>query len=217
MIQICVEFYSPVEYMDFDYSKISDFEKSMLPVGFEGNVYNLSYKWLEIIPATYEKMKILEIGSYHGANACSLLKTYALHPKSEIHCVDPWTDYEGYNEYKDKQMNNYSTFINNISKLFSEDMHKIHIHRMLSENCISRFPDESFDIIYIDGNHEVAYVIEDAIISLKKVKRGGWIIFDDAYDEEVKKAMQIFLHVYASSFENEIFMKNGQAYIKRKL
>ena len=203
--------------MDFDYSKISDYEKSLLPFGFSGNVFNLSYKWLEIIPETFEKMKILEIGSYHGANACSLLKTYGKnHAESEIHCCDPWYDYEGYQEYKDKQISNYSTFIKNISKLSAEDMKKIYIHRMLSENCITRFPDESFDIIYIDGNHESKYVLEDSIISYKKIKKGGWIIWDDIHDKQVSEATQLFLFIYKDFFEPQVTIKNGQLFIKRK-
>ena len=36
-----------------------------------------------------------------------------------------------------------------------------------------------FDIIYIDGNHEPEYVLEDAVLSFRKLKPGGIIIFDD--------------------------------------
>jgi len=203
--------------MDYDYSKIPEEEKSLLPNGFQGNVYNLSYKWLEIIPHADKPLKILEIGTYHGANTCSLLKTHATHRQSEIHCVDPWYDYEGYNEYKDKQASNYSTFIRNISCLSSEELNKIHIHRELSENCSTRFCDQSFDIIYIDGNHEVKYVLEDAIMSFNKVKKGGWIIFDDVQDPEVQKGMQLFLSVYHKFFEDQIYMKSCQVFIKRKM
>ena len=202
--------------MDYDYSKIPDLEKSLLPVGFQGNVYNLSYKWLDIIPHTDSPVKILEIGTYHGANACSLLKTYATHPQSEIHCIDPWYDYDGYNEYKDKQDSNYSIFISNISKLSYKDISKVYIHRMLSEKC-GNFPDESFDIIYIDGNHELKYVLEDAIISYKKVKKGGWIIFDDTQDPEVQRGMELFLAVYQQFFEKDIYIKSCQAFMRRKL
>ncbi len=201
--------------MDYDYSKISEREKSLLPFGFQGNVYNLSYKWQEIFPGTENPVKILEIGGYHGGNVCSLTKTYAVHTSSEIHVIDPWQDYDGYNEYKDKQNNNYSIFIKNISKLPAWDLSKIYLHRMKSEDIDKRFADEMFDIIYIDGNHLTKYVLEDSIVSLKKAKKGAWIIWDDVFDPEVKKAVQIFLHLYKDFFHPDVITKNGQLFLKK--
>ena len=201
--------------MAYDYSKISELEKSFLPFGFQGNVYNLSYKWEEIFPATRNPVRILEIGGYHGANVCSLTKTYAVHTSSEIHVVDPWQDYDGYDEYQDKQSNNYSIFINNIAKLPAWDLSKIYLHRMKSEDIDKRFADDMFDIIYIDGNHLTKYVLEDSIVCLKKVKKGGWIVWDDVFDKEVKNALQMFLHLYKRFFHPEMMMKNGQLYMKK--
>ena len=200
--------------MDYDYSKINDFEKTQLPIGFQGNVYNLSYKWNSIIPYQDAPRKIMEIGAYHGANACSYMKTYAQHPQSEVHCVDPWLDYAGYDEYQTKQPTNYSTFVTNLSKLNPLDLHKVYVHRGLSEVIVPTFPDESFDIIYIDGNHEKKYVVEDAIMSHKKIKHGGWIIFDDMHDKEVNEGVQIFLSVYGDSYV-EFKIQNSQLFIKR--
>jgi len=44
---------------------------------------------------------------------------------------------------------------------------------------IPKFEDSFFDIIYIDGNHEPEYVLEDAVLSFRKLKIGGYLIFDD--------------------------------------
>ena len=150
--------------MDYDYSKISEREKSLLPFGFQGNVYNLSYKWQEIFPGTENPVKILEIGGYHGRNVCSLTKTYAVHTSSEIHVIDPWQDYDGYNEYKDKQNNNYSIFIKNISKLPAWDLSKIYLHRMKSEDFRAIFmgnetivPRPS-DLSYYSWESQVCYI-----------------------------------------------------------
>ena len=129
--------------------------------------------------------------------------------------VDPWGDYEQYPEYKDQQRTNYSKFIHNISQLSPVDLNKIHLHRVKSEEAWSRFADEMFDIIYIDGNHERVFVFEDALMSLKKVKRNGWIVFDDAHDGKVMEAIQIFLHLYKDRFHPHVLSKNGQAYMRR--
>jgi hypothetical protein len=200
----------------YDISHVDAFEKMQLPETFLGNVYNLSYKWLAVIPEPTIPISILDIGVYHGANVCSYMKTYAKDPKSTIHCVDPWLNYDGYNEYRVEQTMNYSIFLQNISKLSAADIQKIYIYRGLSEKIVPTFKDEYFDIIYIDGNHEQQYVLEDAIMSYKKIKSGGWIIFDDMHDSGVKDGVRRFLEVYASYFEEELKLQNSQLFIKRK-
>jgi predicted O-methyltransferase YrrM len=201
--------------MDYDYSKISELEKSYLPSGFQGNVYNLSYKWHQILPASDKPLKVLEIGAYQGANACSLVKTFCKHPKSEIHCIDPWADYEAYNEYKQQQDSNYSIFLKNISKLDSSDVAKIHIHRMSSAHLDRRFDDNFFDIIYIDGNHSTFYVLQDAIQSLKKLVSGGYLIFDDIQDPEVAYAVKMFISVAKDQINLDIKSYSCQVYVRK--
>jgi SAM-dependent methyltransferase len=202
--------------MDYAYEKIDDYEKSLLPNGFQGNVYNLSYKWNGIILEQNIPMKIMEIGAYHGANVCSLFKTFATHPKSEVHCVDPWKDYDDYPEYKGKQSSNYSLFLQNISKLPPEEVQKIYIHRMLSHKIDAHFVDETFDIIYIDGCHETLYVLQDAMIALKKLVPGGYLIFDDVQDPKVLQGLQMFLNVSQHLIEPEVKSRFCQAYVKKR-
>lgn len=199
----------------YDYSKISEFEKTQLPEGFSGNVYNISYKWLSIIPEWTGPIKIMEIGCYHGANICSYMKTYAKHDKTEIHCIDPWIDYDGYNEYQTKQATNYSSFLHNITKLDPVNLNKIYIHRGLSEDVIPLFANELFDIIYIDGNHEVRYVLEDAVLCFKKCKKGGWIVFDDMHDSGVHLGVVAFLEGYKTYFDVSV-MQNSQLFLRMK-
>jgi predicted O-methyltransferase YrrM len=51
---------------------------------------------------------------------------------------------------------------------------------MRSEDAVSWFADESIDILHIDGNHATEAVLKDVRLFLPKVKRGGYIWFDDA-------------------------------------
>ncbi len=185
-------------------SKINDLEKSYLPEGFDGNVYNLSYKWLNIIPKPSGPYKIMEIGAYQGANVCSLMKTYAEHEGSEVHCVDPWFNYDGYREYQREQTTNYSKFLRNIGKLSPKDIQKIYIHRNISQKIIPRFDDEMFDLIYIDGNHHRTYILEDAVHAFRKLKPGGWMIFDDMHDKEVLNDVNSFMNSFGPSFSQSL-------------
>lgn len=200
---------------EYDYSLASDITKTYLPIGYKGNVYRISSGWADILEQKNEKIKILEIGVYHGANVCSLVKTYARHSDSEIHCIDPWFDYIEYNEYKDEQISNYSIFLNNICKLSSKDLNKIYIHRGLSENIIQQFENEAFDIIFIDGNHNKKYTLEDAVLSFKKVKKGGWLIIDDMQSSDVNEAIKFFCTIYID-FINGIKLHNLQLFIQKK-
>lgn len=60
---------------------------------------------------------------------------------------------------------------------------KIRIHRDYSYNVLSKFPNDYFDMILIDGNNATYSVLEDAIHAFRKVKKGGWIIFDNVEPE----------------------------------
>jgi hypothetical protein len=109
----------------YSYENTSNEAKALLPQGFKGEVFRLSDNWLTVVPVNENPVKIMEIGAYHGANVCSLVKTYAKNNNSEIHCVDPWLDYTNYSEYKDLQKTNYSIFLENITKLHTDDINKI--------------------------------------------------------------------------------------------
>lgn len=74
--------------------------------------------------------------------------------------------------------------------------------------------DESFDIIYIDGNHLKKYVLEDAVLSFKKLKRDGWLIFDDLQCPDVQIAIDAFVKLYNNYFIN-ISHNNGQLFLKK--
>jgi len=61
--------------------------------------------------------------------------------------IDPWEDYEDYDEYRGQQQNTYNCFLNNIEN--SGQKEKIVICRGYSNKEIPKFKDEFFDIIYI--------------------------------------------------------------------
>lgn len=149
----------------------------MLPSTFRGTQYRLADIWFPFIPRTNVPIRYLEIGAFYGANLLSVAATYGTHPDSVLVAVDPWTDYSDYPEYKTQQETIYETFLSNIRR--SEHESKIDVRRGYSHTIVSTFDDASFDIIYVDGNHEPEYVLEDAVLAFRKLKVGGYLIFDD--------------------------------------
>jgi predicted O-methyltransferase YrrM len=149
-------------------------------MSFKGVKYRLADNWIKIVNIKdYENKKInyLEIGCYYGANIISVEQTYGKHKDSRLYGVDPWEDYAEYTEYKNTQENTYQTFSENIKN--SGNKEKFIAKRGYSNEVIPTFSDNFFDIIYIDGNHEPDYVLEDAVLCFRKLKKGGLMIFDD--------------------------------------
>jgi len=147
---------------------------------FNGTCYRLANNWFNNVNVNeYNKKPInyLEIGTFYGANLLSVANSYGLHNDSKLYCIDPWEDYDEYPEYKNQQTSIYNAFLTNVENSGMKD--KIVINRGYSNIEIPKFEDNFFDIIYIDGNHEPEYVLEDAVLSFRKLKNNGIMIFDD--------------------------------------
>jgi predicted O-methyltransferase YrrM len=184
---------------------------------FKGTQYRLANNWYNIINLNDYKDKpinYLEIGAFYGANIISVAMTYGLHKESKLYCIDPWEDYNEYVEYKNEQPQIYDTFIENIKNSGFQD--KIIINRGYSNKEIYKFDDEFFDIIYIDGNHEPEYVLEDAVSSFRKLKVNGIMIFDDygwCGPDLTQKGINAFLSGYSkriqylNNVETQVFIK----------
>ncbi|MBM4225389.1 MAG: class I SAM-dependent methyltransferase [Gammaproteobacteria bacterium] len=171
----------------------------LLKEEFVGTHYRLANNWFDFIELKkYDKpINYLEIGAYYGANLLSVANTYGKNKDSKLFAIDPWQDYDQYPEYKNEQTVIYSTFLKNISNSSSKE--KIHVIRGFSNIEVIKFEDDFFDIIYIDGNHEPEFVLEDAVISFRKLKKNGIMIFDDygwGGPDLTKRGIDSFLNGY---------------------
>ena len=138
---------------------------------------NPEIAWRNYVPIPNYPIKYLEIGCADGGNAIIVSRSYCSHPESKIYCVDPWMDYNEYQEYKGQQEIAWNTFNANVQN--SGQISKFVIHRGLSDNVVPTFEDNFFDMIFVDGHHGTEYVYRDGVMSFNKLKSGGFIIFDD--------------------------------------
>ena len=188
------------------------------PKKFNGVQYRLADNWyshVNIDEFFNKPINYLEIGAFYGANLLSVAKSYGLHSNSKLYCIDPWQDYDDYPEYKTCQSTIYNSFMYNIEQSGLKE--KIIINRGLSNNELPKLDDDFFDIIYIDGNHEPEYVLEDAVLSFRKLKKGGIMIFDDygwGGPELTKKGIDGFLNGYHKKI-TYLGIKNTQVFIKK--
>jgi SAM-dependent methyltransferase len=172
----------------------------MLPQGFKGTTFRLADNWMSYVNVgeyANRPINYLEIGAFYGGNLISVANSYAAHKDSKLHAIDPWEDYDLYDEYKGHQDIHYNTFLSNVE--ISGSKEKIVVHRGYSHNELLKFEDEYFDIIYIDGNHNPEFVLEDAVLSFRKLKKNGILIFDDygwGGPDMVKRGIDAFLLAY---------------------
>ena len=185
-------------------------------MSFEGVSYRMSDCWLDIVPIPDHPIRYLEIGTFYGANLFSVGRSYASHPDSRMYCIDPWVDYEDYSEYKGRQESVYETFTRNLEN--SGQKEKITVVRGFSHTEIPKFEDDSFDIVYIDGNHEPEYVLEDAVLAVRKLKVGGYLIFDDygwGGPDLTQRGIDAFCSAYHTRISDIRPIANTQLFAKK--
>lgn len=165
---------------------------------FKGTAYRLATNWFPFAtPDPTQPIRYAEVGAFYGANMVSVAETYGAHPDSTLIAIDPWTDYADYPEYKGQQMMIYDAFVQNMSACGLTD--RVTVKRGYSNEVLPTLEDNSFDIIYIDGNHEPEYVLEDAVLAFRKLKVGGRLIFDDygwGGPDLTQRGIDAFLHGY---------------------
>ena len=128
-----------------------------------GRCFRTANDWISAVPIDdyqYKPINYLEIGVHCGANIVCVANTYAKHPDSRIYCIDIWDNYDDYKEYGNDQPDNFHSFKKNISNCKLED--KVTIRKGYSNQQLLFLADDFFDIIYVDGNHESEYVLEDS-------------------------------------------------------
>jgi hypothetical protein len=184
---------------------------------FRGVAYRLANNWFPYVtPDRTKPIKYVEVGAFYGANMISVAETYGLHPDSTLIAIDPWTDYADYPEYKGKQMTIYNAFIDNMEACGLKD--RVTVKRGYSHEVLPTLEDNSFDIIYIDGNHEPEYVLEDAVLAFRKLKVGGRLIFDDygwGGPDLTKRGIDGFLYGYHKRI-NVLGESQSQVFIEKK-
>lgn len=126
--------------------------------------------------------KGVEIGVFEGDNSSALLDTLPL--LNLLVCVDPYIHYPAFDEATpNKSGKVFNADFREVEKTFRLRMKKFSNRYTLIKECsddASRyFDDETFDFIFIDGNHAYEFVLRDIQLWVPKVKPGGLIAGHD--------------------------------------
>jgi hypothetical protein len=112
-----------------------------------------------------------------------------------------------------KLISNLATFPQSRKATVIDNHSSLVLHKMKSE---------SFDIIYIDGGHDVRSVLIDSVHSWRLLRPGGLLIFDDymlgqgrfPMDLTPKPAIDVFLTGFIS--ELDIIHRGEQVVVKKR-
>lgn len=144
-------------------------------------------------------IRYMEIGVFLGHTAEWMIDNVLTHPEAQYIGIDPWEWFKPLRkrfpteeiwttkmlnrivDLREKYKDRNASFV----KGFSQEV--------LRKNL---WPDGSFDLIYIDGNHTIQSVMRDFVHTWPLLKIGGVMIFDDylqGHNDQVKKAVDLIL------------------------
>lgn len=133
--------------------------------------------------------KILEIGVFEGSFSDFLFKE--MQP-TELHLIDL---FEGIMFSGNVDGNNGRTVDigkqHTLLKTKYAEAKNVFIEKGKSVEILQTFPDNYFDIIYIDGDHSYEGVTKDLQLSYKKIKNNGWVCGHD-YEMNMAKAHNFY-------------------------
>jgi predicted O-methyltransferase YrrM len=156
------------------------------------------------------RKNFLEIGCFEGRATCWLLQN-GLEVGGSMVCVDTFSPewYTG----------------ENLRKVFDDNVREarqlnqvISVYEMKSPLALAQLisAKQTYDFIYIDGDHSPAGVITDATMAWQLLNRGGVMLFDDyEYDKEPTKCgIDGFLMGFVEQYD--LVLKNYQLAVKKK-
>jgi predicted O-methyltransferase YrrM len=130
--------------------------------------------WSRLLaPLAGRPIRALEVGVFEGRSAAWLLGNVLTHPASELVCVDT---FQGSTEHAGLDLSGLEArFRANVAPFGAKAV----VRAGRSQDVLRRLGGEPFDLVHVDGSHEAADVLADAVLAWALLKPGGLLIFDD--------------------------------------
>ena len=173
---------------------------------------NIPPVWREVL-APYQRrpnVHYLEVGVFEGGSAIWMLENVLTHPSSTLTGIDT---------FPGDLMNRYLANLQ-----ISGYANKATTIKGRSQIELRRLQPDSYNIIYIDGNHSADMVLADAVLSWDLLKTGGVLIFDDyrwplwrpKYPDELKPAVAIDAFITAYRNYLDVLHHSYQVILRKK-
>lgn len=180
------------------------FEISMADVHFERHVAHL-----RDTPCS-----LLQIGAFTGDASAWLADNVLTHELSSLMDVDTW---EGSDEEVHHQMNWSDVY--DVYKAKVSRHGRIRHSRQTSDEFFAANT-ETYDFVYVDGDHTESQVTRDADNSWRVLRRGGIIAFDDytwglhrSPELRPQRAINDFINRHTNDLE--VLQVSNQAWVRK--
>jgi len=155
-------------------------------------------------------LRYLEIGVYEGRSFFWVMDNILSDPSSKATAIDTFDIYLG----NDPEV----TFRHNLRRSGYEA--QVTVMKGSSREKLRELPLNSFDLIYVDGDHSSKSVLIDAVSAWDLLKENGLMIFDD-YDwphpipTEMRPAFALDVFQNLMSEEFQVVLKHYQLIIRK--
>lgn len=158
-----------------------------------------------------KEFSALEIGIFEGRSTLWLLDNILIHAKAKLVAVDPWS---GYTEIDTAAIRKaYNRFLMNLDLCTNKN--KLTVIHDKSVNAVKPMNREIFDLVYVDGSHDIAEAFADLVYAYDVAKPNGIVIVDDyLYGIMTKLLMDMFMIAYSKKIT---LMHIGKQAIYRKV
>jgi len=165
---------------------MKDYSTMELPGGWFSNEDIVTYK--ELVSNIPKGGKLLELGSWKGRSICSVAQQL-IERDIKVSIVDTFqgTESEGDAHKEAKEVDLMGIFINNIKNFGIDD--RITIIKNRTDDAVKEFENKSFDLIFVDADHQEESVLKDINNYRPKLKNDGIIAGHDWVWESVRKAI----------------------------
>jgi predicted O-methyltransferase YrrM len=168
---------------------------------------------------THRPKKIVEIGIFGGRSLAAM--GFACHHIGEgvVWGIDPWSKEaacEGESEENIKWWTEldiegiYRTFVQNILNL--KLSHQCRWIRMTAEEAAPLFPENSINLLSLDGNHSELASCREARMWVPKIAPQGVIVMDDVHWPSQQKAIQLIRELGMRTIQH-VTAPDGQAWM----
>ena len=155
----------------------------------------------------------VEIGVNRGNFSKLILKI--VKPK-KLYLIDSWTHFSGVKQNEAKMNENYNKTLKRVKNEIESG--QVILKKESSLDVLSKFEDNFFDWIYVDGDHRYEFVKKDLELCYSKIKKNGFIAGDDYNHQwgpkkiQVAKAVDEFIN---KDIVEVIQLKNEQFILKK--
>lgn len=166
-----------------------------------------------LLPLAGRPLSYLEIGVFEGRSARWMLENVLTHLDSRMVGLDAWP-IEG-DPFEERARANLAPFADKVEIVKGES------GEVLRDR---RFAAESFDVVYVDGDHRALNVLTDSVLMWPLLKVGGICIWDDygwrravwkraARHERPRDAIDAFLSAIRGKCE--VLFRNYQVGVRK--